>query len=76
MLLDQRVEESEDHEKEEEDPTEIEPMQLAEIPDKAKQMEPKAEPNVATSMFRTPSPHLDLQDELSKLMDIIQHMQW
>ncbi|KAH1039537.1 hypothetical protein J1N35_041280, partial [Gossypium stocksii] len=62
--------------KEEEDPTKIEPMQLAEIPDKAEPIEPEAKPDVPTSMFRTQSPRPDLQDKLSKLMDIMQHMQW
>ncbi|KAH1031758.1 hypothetical protein J1N35_043932 [Gossypium stocksii] len=71
------VEESEDpEEEEEEDPTEIEPMQSAKIPDKAELMEPVTEPDVATSMFRTQSPCPNLQDEMSKLMDIMQHMQW
>ncbi|KAK5775786.1 hypothetical protein PVK06_043727 [Gossypium arboreum] len=70
----QRVEESEDPEEEEEYPTEIEPMQSAEIPNKTEPTEPVIEPDVATSMFKTQSPHPDLQDELSKLMDIMQHM--
>ncbi|KAK5839089.1 hypothetical protein PVK06_007849 [Gossypium arboreum] len=39
-------------------------------------MEPVTKPDVATSMFKTQSPCLDLRDELSKLMDIMQHMQW
>ncbi|KAK5772163.1 hypothetical protein PVK06_048439 [Gossypium arboreum] len=71
-ILQQQVEESEDHKEEEEDPT----MQSAEFLDKAGPMEPEAEPNVETSMFRAQSPRTDLQDELSKLMDIMQHMQW
>ncbi|KAH1073266.1 hypothetical protein J1N35_025594, partial [Gossypium stocksii] len=72
----QQVEESEDPEEEEEDPIEIEPVQEAEVPDEAKSMEPEAEPDVETSMFRNQSPHSYLRDELSKLMDIMQHMQW
>ena len=51
-------------------------MQSAEIPDKAKPMEPITEPDIATSMFKTQSPCPDLQDELSKFIDIMQHMQW
>ncbi|MBA0868832.1 hypothetical protein Goshw_019361, partial [Gossypium schwendimanii] len=31
---------------------------------------------MATLTFRTQSPSPNLRDELSKLMDIIQHMQW
>ncbi|KAK5819496.1 hypothetical protein PVK06_024499 [Gossypium arboreum] len=65
-----------DPEEEEVDSTEIEPMQLVEIPDKAEPMELETKPDVATSMFRTPSPSLGLRDELSKLMDIMHHMQW
>ncbi|KAK5794337.1 hypothetical protein PVK06_035559 [Gossypium arboreum] len=61
----------EDLEEEEQDPIEIELMQLDEIPDKAEPMELEAEPDVITSMFRTQSPHPDLQDELLKLMDIM-----
>ncbi|KAK5845812.1 hypothetical protein PVK06_002041 [Gossypium arboreum] len=75
-LAKQRVEKSEDLEEEEKDPTEIEPRQLAEIPDNAEPMEPVTEPGGATSMFRTQSPHPDLRDELSKLMGITQHIQW
>ncbi|MBA0861476.1 hypothetical protein Goshw_028156, partial [Gossypium schwendimanii] len=48
----------------------------AEIPDKAKPMEPVAKPDMTTSTFRTQLPHLDLRDELSKLMGIMQYMQW
>ncbi|KAH1097205.1 hypothetical protein J1N35_014126 [Gossypium stocksii] len=59
-ILQQRVEESEDPEEEEEDPTEIESMQSTEIPDKAKPMEPVIELDIATSMFKTQSPRLDL----------------
>ncbi|KAK5840058.1 hypothetical protein PVK06_008926 [Gossypium arboreum] len=50
-------------------------IESAKIPDKVEPMEPKTEPD-ATSMFKTQSPHPNLQDELSKLMDIMQHMQW
>ncbi|KAH1064002.1 hypothetical protein J1N35_028989 [Gossypium stocksii] len=57
----QRVEESEDPEEQgEEDPIEIELLQLAKIPDKVELMEPEAEPNVTTQMFRTQSPLPDL----------------
>ncbi|KAK5843043.1 hypothetical protein PVK06_005473 [Gossypium arboreum] len=45
ILANQRVKESEDF-KEEEDPTEIEPMQSADIPDRVEPMEPEAEPDV------------------------------
>ncbi|KAK5811951.1 hypothetical protein PVK06_027341 [Gossypium arboreum] len=61
ILEELTVPESEDPEKEEEeDPKEIEPIELAEIPNKTKPMEPEVEPDVATSMFRTQSPRLDL----------------
>ncbi|KAH1122093.1 hypothetical protein J1N35_005253 [Gossypium stocksii] len=76
ILANQRIEESEDPEEEEEDPTEIEPMQSAEILDKVEPMELETEPDVVTSMFRIQSPRPDLRDELSKLIDIMQHMQW
>ncbi|KAK5771256.1 hypothetical protein PVK06_047446 [Gossypium arboreum] len=62
----------EDPEEEEEDPT----IQSAEVLDKAEPMELEVEPNVETSMFRAQSCRLDLRDELSKLIDIMQHMQW
>ncbi|KAH1097334.1 hypothetical protein J1N35_014255 [Gossypium stocksii] len=76
-VLQQRVEESEDPEEEkEDDPIEIEPKQSAEGLDEAKPMEREAKPNIKTSMFRAPLPSPDLRDELSKLMDIMQHMQW
>ncbi|KAK5794333.1 hypothetical protein PVK06_035557 [Gossypium arboreum] len=39
-------------------------------------MEPITEPDIATSMFKIQSPRLYLRDEFSKLMDIMQHMQW
>ncbi|KAK5794399.1 hypothetical protein PVK06_035622 [Gossypium arboreum] len=68
-LAKQRVQENEDPE-EEEDTT----MQPAEVPNKAKPMEPEADPDVETSMFRPQPPSPDLQDELSKLMDIMKHM--
>ncbi|KAH1047039.1 hypothetical protein J1N35_037823 [Gossypium stocksii] len=74
--LAKRVGESEDPKEEEDDPIEIEPVQEAEAPDEAEPMEPKAEPGIKTLMFRIPPPSPDLRDELSKLMDIMQHMQW
>ncbi|KAK5842867.1 hypothetical protein PVK06_005281 [Gossypium arboreum] len=76
ILTNQQIEESEDPEDEEEDPTEIEPMQSAEVPDKVEPMEPEVEPDDETSIFRAQPPRLDLRDELSKLMEIVQHMQW
>ncbi|KAH1046733.1 hypothetical protein J1N35_037517 [Gossypium stocksii] len=66
----------EDPKEEEEDPTEIESVQEAEVPNEAKPMELEAEPDVTTPLFRTQSPHPNLRDELSKLMDTMQHMQW
>ncbi|KAK5803231.1 hypothetical protein PVK06_030874 [Gossypium arboreum] len=75
----QRVEEGEDPEEEEEDPIEIEPtepMQSAEIPNKVEPTEPITKPDMAISTFSTQSPRPDLQNELSKLMDIMKHMQW
>ncbi|KAH1039391.1 hypothetical protein J1N35_041134 [Gossypium stocksii] len=54
----------------------IEPEQSTEILDEARPIEPEAEPDTETSMFRAPPPSPDLRDELSKLMDIMQHMQW
>ncbi|MBA0850713.1 hypothetical protein Goshw_004923 [Gossypium schwendimanii] len=45
-----------------------------EIPDKAEPIELITEPDMATLTFRTQSPRPDLCDELSKLMDIMQHM--
>ncbi|KAH1107416.1 hypothetical protein J1N35_011184 [Gossypium stocksii] len=77
ILEELTVPESEDPEEEkEEDPIEIEPVQEAKVPDKVEPMKLEAEPNTETSMFRTQSPCPDLRDELSKLMDIMQHMQW
>ncbi|KAH1097398.1 hypothetical protein J1N35_014319 [Gossypium stocksii] len=75
-VVQQQVEESEDpeEEEEEEDPTEIEPVQEVEVPNEAEPMEPEAEPNVKTSMFRTQSPHPNLRDKLSMLIEIMQHM--
>ncbi|KAK5819383.1 hypothetical protein PVK06_024380 [Gossypium arboreum] len=55
---------------------EIEPIQSVEIPHKVEQMELVTELDMTTAIFRTQSPCLDLQDELSKIMDIMQHMQW
>ncbi|KAH1129868.1 hypothetical protein J1N35_001246 [Gossypium stocksii] len=52
-ILQRRVEESEDPEEEEEDPTKIEPLQEAKVLDEAKPMEPEAKPDVKTSMFKT-----------------------
>ncbi|KAH1128810.1 hypothetical protein J1N35_000188 [Gossypium stocksii] len=71
------VEESEDpKEEEDDDPREVEPEQSAKVPDEAEPMEPEAEPDIETSMFRAQPPSPDLRDELSKLMDIMPHMQW
>ncbi|KAK5840092.1 hypothetical protein PVK06_008963 [Gossypium arboreum] len=74
-ILANRIEESEDPEKEEEDPTEIKLMQSTKVPDKVEPLEPEVEPDDETSMFRAQPPSPDLRDELSKLMDIMQHMQ-
>ncbi|KAK5785413.1 hypothetical protein PVK06_039996 [Gossypium arboreum] len=71
-VLLKRVEESGDLETEEEDPI----MQSTKVLDKVAPMEPEAEPDVETSMFKAQSPPLDLRDELSNLIDIMQHMQW
>ncbi|KAK5772162.1 hypothetical protein PVK06_048438 [Gossypium arboreum] len=57
---------------EEEDPT----MQSFEVPDKVGSVEPEAKPDAETSMLRAQLPSPDLRDELSKLMDLMQHMQW
>ncbi|KAH1097486.1 hypothetical protein J1N35_014407 [Gossypium stocksii] len=65
-----------DLEEEKEDPIEIELVQEAEVLGEVEPMEPEAEPDVETSMFRTQSPCLDLRDKLSKFMYIMQHMQW
>ncbi|KAH1055698.1 hypothetical protein J1N35_033763 [Gossypium stocksii] len=73
-VLQQQVEERKDPE--EEDPIKIEPIQLAKIIDKVELVEPVTVLDMTTSMFRTQSPRLDLRDELSKLMDMMQHMQW
>ncbi|KAK5771887.1 hypothetical protein PVK06_048142 [Gossypium arboreum] len=62
FVLQQRVEDSEDLEEEEEDPTEIELIQSAEIPYKAEPMELESKPDVTTSIFKTQSPRLDLRD--------------
>ncbi|KAH1091497.1 hypothetical protein J1N35_018754 [Gossypium stocksii] len=73
-VLQQQVEESEEPEdpEEEEDPS----MQSFEVPNKADQVEPKDESDAGTPMYRTQSPSPDFQDELSNLMDFMQHMQW
>ncbi|KAK5771670.1 hypothetical protein PVK06_047905 [Gossypium arboreum] len=71
FVLQQRIEESEVPKEEEEDPTEIEPMQSAEVPDKVEPLELEVEPDDETSMFRAQPPSPDLRDELSKLMDIM-----
>ncbi|KAK5811921.1 hypothetical protein PVK06_027308 [Gossypium arboreum] len=73
-VLQKRVEVSEDSEDpdEEEDPT----MQSFEVLDKVESVEPEAKPDTETSMFRAQLPSPDLRDELSKLMDLMQHMQW
>ncbi|KAK5835790.1 hypothetical protein PVK06_011498 [Gossypium arboreum] len=73
--LAKQVEESKDPNEEEGDPTEIEPIQSAEIPDKVEPIEPEIEPDDETSIFRARPPSPDLRDDLSKLMDITQHMQ-
>ncbi|KAH1056036.1 hypothetical protein J1N35_034101 [Gossypium stocksii] len=73
-VLQQLVELSNNPHEEEEDPTKIEPMQSAEIPSKEKPIEPITELDMAASTFRTHSPHPDLRDELSKLMDLMQHI--
>ncbi|KAK5785418.1 hypothetical protein PVK06_040002 [Gossypium arboreum] len=77
-VLQQRVKESEDPEEEEEEeyPTEVELVQSAEVSDKVEPKESEAETDVETSMFRAQPLCPNLQDELSKLMDIMQHMQW
>ncbi|KAH1097036.1 hypothetical protein J1N35_013957 [Gossypium stocksii] len=75
-LAKQQVEERKDPEEEQDDPTEIEPEQSTEVLDEVEPMEPEPEPDTETSMFRTQPPSPDLRDELSKLMDIMQHMQW
>ncbi|KAK5825936.1 hypothetical protein PVK06_020823 [Gossypium arboreum] len=75
-ILANRIEESEDPEEEEEDPTEIEPMQSAEVLEKVEPIELEVEFDDETSIFRAQPPSSDLRDELSKLMDIMQHMQW
>ncbi|KAK5839709.1 hypothetical protein PVK06_008539 [Gossypium arboreum] len=62
--LAKQIEESEDPEEEEEDPTEIELMQSAEVPDKVEPLEPEVEPDDKTSMFRAQPPSPDLRDEL------------
>ncbi|KAK5825302.1 hypothetical protein PVK06_020118 [Gossypium arboreum] len=74
--LAKRVKESKDLDEEEEDPTEIEPIQSAEVLDKVEPIEPEIEPNDETSIFRAQPPSPYLRDELSKLVDIMQHMQW
>ncbi|KAK5811929.1 hypothetical protein PVK06_027317 [Gossypium arboreum] len=68
----QRVEVGEEPEDpdEEEDLT----MQSFEVLDKVESMEPEVEPDAKTSIFRAQSPSPDLRDELSKLMDLMQHM--
>ncbi|KAK5793968.1 hypothetical protein PVK06_035155 [Gossypium arboreum] len=73
-LTKQRVEVSEElgDPDEEEDPT----MQSFEVPDKVELVEPEAKLDAETSMFRAQPPSPDLRDELSKLMDLMQHMQW
>ncbi|KAK5794229.1 hypothetical protein PVK06_035446 [Gossypium arboreum] len=71
-----RVEESEDPGEEDEDPTGIEPIQSAEVPNKVEPIEPKIELDDKTSIFRAQPPSLNLRDELSKLKDIMHHMEW
>ncbi|KAK5842769.1 hypothetical protein PVK06_005160 [Gossypium arboreum] len=72
----QEIEESEDLKEMEEDPVEIKQMQSAEVLEKVESMEPAVELDEETSIFRVQPPSPDLRDELSKLMDIMQHMQW
>ncbi|KAK5819547.1 hypothetical protein PVK06_024555 [Gossypium arboreum] len=64
--------------KEPEDPDDEEDpiMQSFEVPNKVELVEPEAKPDVKTSMFRSQLPSPGLRDELSKLMDLMQHMQW
>ncbi|KAH1047042.1 hypothetical protein J1N35_037826 [Gossypium stocksii] len=69
------VKESEDLEEDEENPTEIKPVQSSEVLDKVEPMELEAKPDIGTLMFRAQPPSPGLQDELLKLMDIMQHMQ-
>ena len=57
---------------EEEDPM----MQSFEVPDKVDPVEHKDESDAGTPMFRAQSPSPDFRDELSNLMDLMQHMQW
>ncbi|XP_040944258.1 enoyl-CoA hydratase 2, peroxisomal [Gossypium hirsutum] len=56
----QRVEESEDLEEAEDDPTEIPPEQSIEVPNEAKPMEQEAKPDIKTSMFGAPPASPDL----------------
>ncbi|KAH1039340.1 hypothetical protein J1N35_041083 [Gossypium stocksii] len=72
----QRVEESEDPEEAEDDPIKIPSEQSAEVLNEVEIMELKAEPDIETSMFGALPPSPNLRDELSKLMDLMQHMQW
>ncbi|KAH1056843.1 hypothetical protein J1N35_034908 [Gossypium stocksii] len=75
-LAKQRVKESEDPKEAEDDPTKIELKQSTEVPNEAEPMEPEAEPEIKSSIFGALPPSPDLRDELSKLMDIMLHMQW
>ncbi|KAH1064125.1 hypothetical protein J1N35_029112 [Gossypium stocksii] len=75
-VLQQRVEESEDSEEAKDDPIKIPPEQSTEISNEVEPIEPEAEPKNGTSMFGTLPPSLDLRDELYKLMDLMQHIQW
>ncbi|KAK5845303.1 hypothetical protein PVK06_001473 [Gossypium arboreum] len=59
LRIKQRVEESEDPDEEEEDPTEIEPIQSAEAPDKVEPIEPEIEPDDETSIFKAQPPSPD-----------------
>ncbi|KAH1073053.1 hypothetical protein J1N35_025381 [Gossypium stocksii] len=72
----QRVQETKDPKEAEDDPTEIEPEQSAKVPNEAEPMEPEAEPDIETSMFGALTPSPDLRDELSKLIDLMHHLQW
>ncbi|KAH1038538.1 hypothetical protein J1N35_040281 [Gossypium stocksii] len=51
-------------------------MQSFEVPDKVEPVDPKAESDAETPMFRAQPPCPDVRDELSKLMDLMQYMQW
>ncbi|KAH1056110.1 hypothetical protein J1N35_034175 [Gossypium stocksii] len=66
----------EDPKEAEDDPIEIPPEKSVEIPKEAEPMEPEVEPEIETLMLGTLPLSLDLRDELYKLMDLMQHLQW